>query len=135
MPNTRMVSRKERELSVICEDRPGTLSHLAKVLGNAKVNILAASCTTSGVQGAVRVIVDDVPRAKNILDREHLSYTEHDVLYVELPNLPGSLAEFSGKLAAQNINVTNAYGTATKGTKKAIVIFRLSDLDKAASIR
>ena len=135
MVKIRIVSRKDRELSITCEDRPETLSHLAKLLGDAKVNIVAMSCTTTGVQGAVRVIVDDVPRAKRVLDREHLSYTEHDVLYVELPNLPGALANFTGKLAAQNINVTTAYGTATKGSKKAIIIFRVSDLDKAANIR
>ena len=135
MPGTRIVSRREREFSIACEDRPGTLSHLAKLLGDAKVNVVAMSCTTTGVQGAVRVIVDDVPRAKRTLDSERLSYTEHDVLYVELPNLPGALANFTGKLAAQNINVTTAYGTATKGSKKAIIIFRVSDLDKAASIR
>ncbi len=46
-----------------------------------------------------------------------------------------SLANFTGKLAAQNINVTNAYGTAPKGSKKAILIFRVSDLDKAALIQ
>lgn len=135
MPKLQMVSRKMQELSILCEDRPGTLSRLATLLGHAKVNILATSCTTSGVQGAVRVIVDDVLRAKKILDREHISYTEHGVLYVELPNLPGALAKFSGKLAAQSINVTTAYGSATKGSKKAIIIFRVSDLDKAASIR
>lgn len=135
MVKTRIVSRKERELSIICEDRPGTLSHLAKLFGAAKVNVVAMSCTTSGVQGAVRIVVDDFPRAKRTLDREHASYTEHDVLYVELPNVPGALANFTGKLAAQNINVTTAYGTATKGSKKAILIFRVSDLDKAALIQ
>ena len=135
MVKTRIVSRKERELSIICEDRPGTLSHLAKLFGAAKVNIVAMSCTTSGVQGAVRIVVDDFPRAKRTLDREHASYTEHDVLYVELPNLPGALANFTGKLAAQNINVTTAYATTTKGSKKALIIFRVSDLNKAAGIR
>lgn len=135
MAKDRITSRREQELSIICEDRPGTMSHLAKVLADAKVNIVAMSCTSSGVQGAVRVIVDNIPRAKNILDREHLSYTEHAVLYVELPNVPGALANFTGKLAAQNINVTTAYGSSTKGGKKAIVIFRVSDLDKAAGVR
>jgi hypothetical protein len=134
MAKAQIVSRRERELSINCEDRPGTLSRLAKILSKAKINVLATSCTTSGVQGAVHVIVDDFERAKKVLDREHISYTEHDVLYTELPNLPGALAQFSGKLAARNINVTNAYGSASKGGKKAIVIFRVSDLEKAASI-
>jgi len=135
MVKDRIISRREQELSIICEDRPGTMSHLAKVLASAKVNIVAMSCTPTGVQGAVRVIVDNVPRAKKILDREHISYSEHDVLYVELPNVPGALANFTGKLAEQNINVTTAYGSSTKGGKKAIVIFRVSDLDKAAAVR
>lgn len=135
MAKKRIISRREQELSILCEDRPGTLSHVAKLLGDAKVNILAMSCAPSGMQGAVRVIVDDVARAKRILDREHLSFTEHDVLYVELPNVPGALANFSGKLAAQNINVTTAYETATKGSKKAIIIFRVSDLDKASAVQ
>ncbi len=135
MARERIVSRREWELSVTCEDRPGTLAQVARLLGSAKVNILATSCTTSGVQGAVRVVVDDVARAKKFLDREHFSYSEHEVLYVELPNLPGALAKFAARLAAQNINVTTAYGSATKGSKKAIIIFKVSDLDKAASIQ
>ena len=135
MAKERIISRKEQELSVICEDRPGTMSHLAKLLADAKVNIVAMSCTPTGMQGAVRIIVDDIARAKRILDREHLSYTEHDVLYVELPNVPGALANFTGKLAEQNINVTTAYGSSTKGGKKAIVIFRVSDIEKAAGVR
>jgi hypothetical protein len=134
MPKARIISRTERELSVICEDRPGTLSQLAKLLSSAKVNILATSCSPTGVQSAVRVIVDDVARAKKAFDQDHISYTEHEVLYVELTNLPGALAEFAGKLAAQNINITTAYGAANKGSKKAVIIFRVSDLDKALHI-
>jgi hypothetical protein len=135
MAKMQIISRREQELSVLCEDRPGMLAQLANLLGKAKVNIVAVSCTMSGVQGELHVIVDDIPRARKVLDREHIFYMEHGVLYVELPNLPGALAKFCGKLAAQNINVTNAYGTATKGNKKVIIIFRVSDIDKAANIR
>ena len=129
------VSRKAKQLSIACEDRPGTLAQLAKLLGDSQVNIVAMSCAPLGVQGIVRIVVDDVNRARSVLDREHLSYTEQDVLHVELPNSPGCLGEFAGKLAEQNINITTAYGTAAKGSRKATVIFKVSDLDKAAGIR
>jgi hypothetical protein len=129
------VSRKTKQLSVTCEDRPGTLARFAKLLGDSQVNIVAMSCAPLGVQGVVRIVVDDVNRAKNVLDREHLSYTEQDVLHVELPNSPGCLGEFAGKLAEQNINITTAYGTAAKGSRNATVIFKVSDLEKAAGIR
>ena len=135
MPKARIVSRSERELSILCGDRPETLSQMAKWFGKAKINILATSCTVAGVQGAVRVVVDHHERAKKVLDREHLPYSEHDVLYVEMPNLPGALADFAGKLAALGINITAAYGTSTQGSKKIVIIFKVSDLEKALTIR
>ncbi|MGD0908392.1 MAG: ACT domain-containing protein [Candidatus Acidiferrales bacterium] len=134
MADARSVSSKTKELSIICDDRPGMLSHLAQLLGDAEVNIVAINCAPLGVQGIVRLVVDDVPGARNAFDGKHLSYMEHDVLLVEMPNLPGTLAEFAAKLAAKNINITTAYGAAAKDTKNAIVVFRVSDLDKALSI-
>src|ERR1700693_858580 len=128
-------SRQAKQLSIDCQDRPGTLSKLAKLLGESDVNIVAMSCATVGVQGTVHVIVDDLGQAKKVLDREHVSYTEQDVLHVELENLPGCLGEFAVKLAEQNINITTAYGSAVKGCKKATVVFKVSDLERAARIR
>jgi hypothetical protein len=128
-------SRKTKQLSITSDDRPGTLSRIAKLLGEWDVNIVAMSCAPLGVQGTVHVVVDDMERAKNVLDREHVSYTEQDVLHVELENLPGCLGQFAEKLAEQNINITTAYGSAVKGCKKATVIFKVSDLDRAARIR
>lgn len=128
-------SRKTKQISITCEDRPGTLSSLAKLLGESDVNIVAMSCAPVGVQGTVHIVVDDVGRAKKVLDREHVSYTEQDVLQVELENLPGCLGEFTGKLAEQNINITTAYGSAVKACKKATVVFKVSDLERAARIR
>jgi hypothetical protein len=137
MPVTKQLafSRKAKQLSITCEDRPGTLSRLAKLLGESDVNIIAMNCATLGVQGTVHVVVDDLGRAKKVLDREYVSYTEQDVLHVEMENLPGCLGEFAGKLAEQNINITTAYGSATKGCKMATVIFKVSDLERAARIR
>jgi hypothetical protein len=128
-------SRQAKQLSIDCQDRPGTLSRLAKLLGESDVNIVAMSCAMFGVQGAVHVVVDDPERAKKTLDRENVSYTEQDVLHVELQNLPGSLGEFAGKLAEQSINITTAYGSVAKGSKKATVIFKVSDLERASRIR
>jgi hypothetical protein len=128
-------SRKAKQLSVTCEDRPGTLARLAKLLGEWDVNIIAVSCAPLGVQGAVHIVVDDEERAKKVLDQEHVSYTEQDVLHVELKHLPGCLGKFAEKLAEQNINITTAYGSAAKGSKRATVVFKVSDLEQAARIR
>ena len=126
---------KAKVLTVSCENRPGTLAHLARVVGDAKVNILAFLTTTSEAEGSVQLVVDNLNKAKKALDGAGLSYTEADVLHVELPNLPGALSSFAGKLAAQEINITSAHATTVKGSKKASAVFAVSDLDKAARVR
>jgi hypothetical protein len=126
---------KAKELTLRCENRPGTLAQIARVLGDAKVNILAFLTTTSGTEGTVQVVVDNVNKAKKALAGAALSYTEADVLQVELPNLPGALGSFAGKLAAKDINITSGYQTAVKGSKKASMVLAVSDLRKAARVR
>jgi hypothetical protein len=43
---------KAKQLTVSCENRPGTLVQIARVLGDTKVNILAFVTTTSGAEGS-----------------------------------------------------------------------------------
>jgi hypothetical protein len=126
---------KAKQLSVSVENRPGTLAHVARVLGDAKVNILAFLTTTWGTEGAVHVVVDNANKAKKALDAAGISHTEAEVLHVELPNLPGALGHFASKLAAKEINITSGYQTTVKGSKKASVVLAVSDLEKAARVR
>jgi len=126
---------KAKQLTVSCENRPGTLAQVARVLGDAKVNILAFLTTTSGTEGTVQVVVDNANKAKKALEGASLPYTEAEVLHVELPNLPGALGNFAGKLAAKEVNITWGYQTTVKGAKKASVVLAVSDLAKAARTR
>jgi hypothetical protein len=126
---------KAKQLTISCENRPGTLAHIARTLGDAKVNILAFLTTTSGTEGSVQVVVDNANKAKKALEGAGLSYNEADVLHVELPNLPGALGSFAGKLAAKEVNITCGYQTTVKGAKKASLVLAVSDLDKAARVR
>ena len=50
---------KAKQLSVRVENRPGALAHVARILGDAKVNILAFLATTSGAEGAVHIVPDN----------------------------------------------------------------------------
>lgn len=126
---------KATQLTVSVENRPGTLAGVAKVLGDAKVNIVAFNTTTAGYEGAVHLVVDNVAKAKEVLGAAGLSYTERDVLLVELANKPGALGRFARKLAARDINVTWGYQTSVKGSKKASLVLAVSDLEKAARVR
>src|SRR5438552_13343592 len=95
---------RAKQLTVSHENRPGMVAKNAKVLGDAKVNILNCLTTTSGTEGVTHLVVDKVNKAKKALANAGLVYIEADVLCVELPNTPGALAKFTGKLAEKNIN-------------------------------
>ena len=126
---------KAKQLTVPCQNRPGELARIAKVLGDAKVNILSCLTTTSGSEGATHLVVDNMNKAKTALEGAGLSYTEADMLQVELPNTPGALGKFAGKLAEKGINITLGYQTSVKGSRKASLVLAVSDLDKAARVR
>ena len=73
---------KAKQLTVSCENRPGTLAHVARALGDAKVNILSFLTTTSGAEGSVQLLADTANKAKQALEGPGLSYSEADVLRV-----------------------------------------------------
>jgi hypothetical protein len=131
---------KAIQFTLAHENLPGMLAHIANVLGDAQVNILAFLTATSGGEGHTHIIssnivVDRPSTAKQALAKAGLAYTEQDVLQVELPNTPGALAKFAGKLAHEDINITLGYAACEKGSKKTRVVLAVSDLDKAATIR
>ena len=86
---------KAKQFSVSHENRPGMLAEIAKTLGDQKINILSCFTTTSGTEGTTHLLVDNVNKAKKALAAAQLSYTEADVLHVELPNKPGALGKFA----------------------------------------
>jgi hypothetical protein len=126
---------KTKLLTVSCEDRPGTLSHAARVLGDAKVNIFAFHCRKEGQQGFVDLVVDNVSKAKKALSAAGLSYAEGDVLFQELPNIAGALGYFAGKIAHRQININSSWGTTIKGSKRGAVVLAVSDINQAARMR
>jgi hypothetical protein len=126
---------KAKLLTVSCEDRPGTLSHVARVLGDAKVNVVAFHCRKEGQQGFVDVIVDNMNKARKALNAAGLSYIEADVLFQEIPNIAGALGYFAGKIAHKQININSSWGTTIKGSKKGTVVLAVSDVNQVARLR
>lgn len=122
---------KTKQFTITVDNRPGAVAEIAKTLGNAKVNILALLGTAQGTSGVVQFIAADAKRAMKALDEAKLGYQETTAEQYELSNRPGALAECLAKLAARGINLNSIYATATKGGKKAVVVFTVEAAAKA----
>jgi hypothetical protein len=124
---------KTKQFTITIENRPGTVAEIAHTLGNAKVNILALLGTAQGTTGSVELVVDDARRAKKALDEAKLTYKETAAEECELPNKPGALGQCLEKLAAKGVNLNSICATATKGGKKAVVVYTVAKQETAAS--
>jgi hypothetical protein len=103
-------------------------------MGDAGVNIQGFLLAASGSQGQVKVVVDDLGKAKKALRDVGLSYTDQLVLHARLANVPGALGRFAGKLAARKINIVSGYQTVEKDSRKASVVLEVSNLERALQL-
>ncbi len=97
------------EFIVEMENRPGRLASLAEALAAFGVNIEALTAYGYDGDGAVRLIVDDAPTTRRVLDEAALNFEENTVLSVQLPHRPGELANMTRILADVGVNIEAIY--------------------------
>jgi hypothetical protein len=122
---------KMKQFTIGVENRPGAVAEIAKILGNAKVNILSLLGTAQETGGTVELVVADSKRARKALDDSGLVYRELIAEEHELQNKPGALAQYLEKLAGKGINLHSICATASKGGKKAILVYTIEAAAKA----
>jgi len=120
-----------KQLSIFLENKAGRLAHITDILGKAEVNLLALSLADSSDFGILRVIVDDVARAQNVLKENNVVCAVHDVLAVEVEDRPGGLARLLSLLVQQGINVEYMYAFSEPKTGRAAMVFRFDAPEKA----
>ncbi|MGO9125713.1 MAG: hypothetical protein ACLP6G_12605 [Terriglobales bacterium] len=114
---------KIKQLTIAVDNRPGALAEIAKALGNAKANILSLIGTAQGTSGTIQLVAEDAKRAKKALDNAKISYQETAAEEYELPNKAGALAQYLEKLATKGVNLNSIHATASKGGRKAVVVY------------
>ena len=124
---------KTKQFTITVQNQPGTVAQIAKTLGTAKVNILALLATSQGTTGTVQLIAEDARRAKKALDSAGIAYQETPAEEVALANKPGALAQCLDKLATKGVNLSSIHATASKGGRKAVVVYTAEAADKAAT--
>ena len=114
---------KIKQFTIVVENRSGAVAEIAKALGGAKVNVLALLGTAQGTSGTIQLVAEDARRAKKALDEAKISYLETTAEQYELPNKAGALAQYLEKLAARGVSLNSIHATASKGERKAIVVY------------
>jgi hypothetical protein len=124
---------KTKQFTITVDNQPGAVAHIAKALGDSKVNILSLLGTAQGTGGTVQLVAEDAKKAKKALDAAHVSYQETPAEQLELPNKAGALAQCLASLEKKGVNLNSIHATAAKGGKKAVVVYTVEAAAKAAT--
>ena len=119
-------------ISVFLENKPGRLLYLLRVLSDAQVNLQALSLADTADFGIARIIVDDLEGALRAIQEHGMTAITTEVLRVEVPDVPGGLANnIIAPLAQAEVNIEYSYGYSTHTAGKAVVVLKVDNLDKA----
>jgi hypothetical protein len=122
------------QLSIFAENKPGRLAKVTGILGREKLNIRAISISTSDDFGVINILVDDPKRAQTVLSKEGLTVSLKEVVAVLIEDKPGGLDKLIQLLAAENINIENAYGFVLESWKKAVFVVDVDQLEKTQEL-
>ena len=119
-----------KALVVRVEDRPGMLGEIAAALGAKEVNLRALHGSNENGQGVVRMVVDKLAVAKQVLGEHGWVPEEEEVLEVELSDEPGALGFAAKALGNAGVNIKYVFVT-TGGSKKVTAFVAVSDMKSA----
>lgn len=122
-----------KQLSVFAENRPGALSAITTVLGDAGVDIHALCIADTTEFGVLRLVVDQVDVARKALTEAGFAVSLTNVLAICVGHKPGGLAEALRALGA-DIMVEYCYAFIGWDARRAFVILRVDDNDRAAAL-
>lgn len=126
--------RKEKQLSIFLENRPGGLAKICGTLAEAGVNILALMIHDTVDHAIVRLLADRPVKALLLLEQHGLYILESDVIVMDLENRPGALAEAAQRLAHADINIEYAYCTATETQGIGCLILKAEEMDRTIEL-
>ena len=123
-----------KQLALFVENKPGTLAAICEALADKKINIEAISVSDAVDHAVVRMVVNNPQKALHLLGEHGVLVVERDVLVLEGPSQPGTLARVAKALARQKINIDYAYSATPDGTATSAMILRVDNIAKAKRV-
>ncbi len=122
---------KVEQISIFIENKSGRLAKIARILSEGGVNIRALSLADTSDFGILRLIVNDVEKAKSVLKGSGFTVNKTEVVAVEVPDRPGGLSHILNVLDSGQINVEYMYAFGERSGGNAVIVFRFDDTDRA----
>jgi hypothetical protein len=121
-----------KQLSIFLENRKGRFTEIAKLLGEANINMTAFTVSESSDFGILRLIVSNTEKAIEVLRDNKYAVNQAEVICLRCPNKPGSLARAMEIITEAGIFIEYMY--AFSEGEAANVIIRPDNLEKCVEV-
>lgn len=118
------------QLSIFVQNEPGRLAVIVRALSEGNIDIRALSIADTTDFGVLRLLVNDVQKAKAILEDIRCIVRVTGVTVVAVPDEPGGLSSVLTLLETGNVDIEYMYSLIGRGADKAYMVFRVSDEQK-----
>lgn len=122
------------QISVFIENRPGALAQVIDILRDKQVNMLALTLNEGLDIGYLRITVDQLDLAKQVLEAAGHLVLDREVILLEVANQPGGFAAASDRWAKAGINIEYAYSATSPSPDRSVIIVRVADVKKALAL-
>jgi hypothetical protein len=123
-----------KQISVFLENKTGRLAEVTRILGEKNINIRALSVADTTDFGILRLIVNDPEKALKVLKDAEFTASFMDVLAIGIADEAGSLSKALSVLQENSIVIEYMYAFVGKSDDKALVILKVSDINKADNV-
>ena len=124
----------QKQLSVFMPNRPGVLARICSILSESGINIMALAVHDTVDNAVVRFLVDKPTKALLLLEQEELYVMEHEVVLIEIDNMPGALARICQALAEADINISYAYCTGMEDQDRGCLVLRTDQPERTLEV-
>ncbi len=121
-----------KQLSIFLENKKGRFTEIAKIMGEAGINMTAFTVAENSDFGILRLLVSDPERAREILKEHRYAVTVSDVVCLQCPDEPGALGKAMDIITEAGVFIEYMYAfTSGKG---ALVVIRPDNMEKCMDV-
>jgi hypothetical protein len=121
------------QFSVFLENRVGQLLEVYRSFQGSKVRIVGLTISDSADCSILRLILSHCEQGREILAVTKRAFAENELLVVELPSGPQSLADMCMALLQAEINIHYAYPLLVHPRNRPAVVIHVDNIEQASS--
>jgi len=123
-----------RQLSIFIQNEIGSVAGVTSILKNNNINLRAIASFDTPEFAILRIVVDQLEKAKTLLINSGFAVTMSEAIAVELEDKPGVLHDLLQVIADAGFGVNYIYSIVFRNGEVPLIILNTDNLEKSKEV-